>query len=266
MKYIYGPVRSRRYGWSLGIDIMPKLKTCTYDCVYCELGKTTTKGYVSIRHQCEIAPHLTEDLTSSLKEKLVECASYVDVLTFGYNGEPTLNRNLQIYLDLARKLRVEAGIKKIPITTLTNSSTLGDPDIRKVLSNFDIVVAKLDAGSQEIFSAANKPHHSVPTLKELIKNIKLLKTEMKEGSKLFIQTLLYKVRAPSSLKSNATEENVALIAKAVNEIRPDQVQIYSVARPPAEPPVKSLSNPELIKYSDFMAKLVDPPTEVFHFH
>ena len=113
MKYTYGPVRSRRYGWSLGIDIMPKLKTCTYNCVYCELGKTSLKGHVSIRHQCEIAPRLKEDLTIELREKLIEASAYVDVITFGYNGEPTLNRNLHIYHDLARKLRFEAGIKKV---------------------------------------------------------------------------------------------------------------------------------------------------------
>jgi len=230
------------------------------------LGKTSLKGHVNIRHQCEIAPRLKEDLTIELREKLVEASAYIDVITFGYNGEPTLNRNLHIYHDLARKLRFEAGIKKVPVTTLTNSSTLGDPTVRKVLSTFDIVVAKLDAGSQEIFHPISKPHVSVPPLKEIIKNIKLLKSEMKAGSNLYIQTLLFKVRTPSSLTSNATEENIALIAKAVNDIVPDQVQIYTVKRPPAEPQVKAITHPELIKLSDFMANLVNSPIEVYHFH
>lgn len=266
MKYTYGPVRSRRLGWSLGIDIMPKLKTCTYNCVYCELGKTSLKGYVSTKYRCEVPPRFKEDFKAELQDKLVEGAAYIDAISFGYNGEPTLNKDLNVVFDLTRKLRFEAGIKKVPITILTNSSTLGFPEVRKSLQNFDIVIAKLDGGTQQIFNSTNNPHFSVPSLPEIIKNLKLLKSEMKAGKKLYIQTLLYKVRAPTSLKSNATKENVTAIAEAVNEIRPDQLHIYSVSRVPAEDKVRALKNLELIEYSDIIAGLVNEPTEVFHFH
>ncbi|NVM55966.1 MAG: radical SAM protein [Candidatus Helarchaeota archaeon] len=245
---------------------MPKLKTCTYNCAYCELGKTSLKGYVSTKYRCNVPPHFKEDLSAELREKLVECSSYVNAITFGYNGEPTLNEDLGLILDLTRKLRYETGIEKVPISIFTNSSTLGVPEVRKSLLNFDIVIAKLDAGTQEIFSSTNNPHHSVPSLKEIIKNIKLLKSEMKQGNNLYIQTLLYKVRAPTSLKSNGTRENVKAIAEAINEIRPDRIQMYSIARPPAEPKVIALTKMELIQLSDLMAELVEEPTEVFHFH
>ncbi len=266
MKYVYGPVRSRRLGWSLGIDVMPKLKTCTYNCVYCEIGKTSLKGHVSIRYKFGIPEHFKEEFRLELQDKLIKCSSYLDAIAFGYNGEPTLNEDLKLICDITRKHRFEAGIEKVPITILTNSSTLGIPEVRKSLLNFDIVIAKLDAGTQEIFRSTNIPHHSIPPLTEIIKNLKLLKSEMKKDNKLYIQTLLYRVRSPTSLKSNATTENVAAIAEAVNEIRPDQLHIYTVSRPPAEEQIIALKNLELIEFSDMTTNLVKQPTEIFHFH
>lgn len=265
MKYSFGPIKSRRYGWSLGIDVMPKLKTCTYNCVYCELGKTSLKGYVGVDYKCEVPAYFSEDLKTDLRARLIESASYINAFMVGYNGEPTLNPNLKTALEVIRKMRVEFGIEKIPIAILTNSSTLGNTEIRQVLSKFDIVVAKLDAGTQEIFNSTNNPHYSVPSLEKIVKNLTEMKNQMTEGKKLYIQTLLYKVQSPSFLKSNATEENIKMIADAITVIAPDQVQVYTIKRPPAEPKVIKLGHLELVQLSDRLAELVGSSTEVFYF-
>ncbi len=264
-KYVYGPVLSRRYGWSLGIDIMPTLKTCTYDCVYCELGKTSTKGFASTKYRCEAPPKFKEEFTSELKAKLIEHGSYIKAITFGYNGEPTLNKDIDLILDITRKIRFEHGFEHIPISILTNSSTVDNSDIRKSLLNFDLVIAKLDVGYQEMFKVVNRPHYTVPSLETIIQSLKQLKSEMGENTKLYIQTLLYRVLTPSSIKSNARGDNVVAIANALNKIRPDQAHVYSVAREPAEASVIKLSKLQLIELSDLMASNVDRAIDIYYF-
>ncbi|MFX1293670.1 MAG: radical SAM protein [Promethearchaeota archaeon] len=265
VKYVYGPILSRRYGWSLGIDIMPKLKTCSYNCVYCELGKTTIKGYTSNEFRCKVPPKFKEEYSAELRRKLIEHAAYIKAITFGYNGEPTLNNNLDLILDITRKIRFETGIEKVPISILTNSSTLEFPEIRKSLCNFDIVVAKLDAGTQEYLINVNRPHYTVPPLKRIINNLQLLRSEMKKEQQLHIQTLLYKVKPPTSIKSNARGDNVVEIANAINMIQPDQVYVYSVSREPAEPNVIKLTKLELIELSDLMANNIDKSIDIYYF-
>jgi wyosine [tRNA(Phe)-imidazoG37] synthetase (radical SAM superfamily) len=264
-KYVYGPVLSRRYGWSLGIDIMPTLKTCTYDCVYCELGKTSTKGFASTKYRCEAPPKFKEEFSAELKAKLIEHGSYIKAITFGYNGEPTLNKDIDLILEITRKIRFQLGFEHIPISILTNSSTLDNSDIRESLRNFDLVIAKLDAGYQEIFKVVNRPHYTVPPLETIVQSLKQLKSEMGENTKLYIQSLLYRVLAPSSIKSNARGDNVVAIANALNEIRPDQVHVYSIAREPAEASVIKVSKLQLIELSDLMASNVDRSIDIYYF-
>ncbi len=263
-KYVYGPILSRRYGWSLGIDIMPKLKTCTFNCVYCELGRTSLNGFVAKSYRCGVPANFEEDFTNELREKLIE-HSYINAITFGYNGEPTLNEKLDFIHELTRKTRYEVGLeKKVPISILTNSSTLEYAGIRKALGNFDIVIAKLDAGDQKMFKNTNLPHYTVPPIEEIVKNLRKLKSEMKKDNKLYIQTMLYNVRAPSSIMSNARGDNVVGIANGINQIQPDQVQIYSVSREPAEPSVIKLTKLELIELSDLMASNCKT-TDIYYF-
>ncbi len=244
---------------------MPKLKTCTYNCVYCEIGRTTTKGYVGPNYRCDFPANFEEEFISELRNKLIEHA-YINAITVGYNGEPTLNQRFGYAFELIRKIRYEVGLEKtVPITILTNSSTLEFTEVRNALVKFDIVIAKLDAGTQEVFVNANRPHNMVPPIGIIINNLRLLKTEMKKNSKLYIQCLLFKVQGSTSINSNARGDNVVEIANAINKIQPDLVQVYSVAREPAEPSVIKLSKLELIELSDLMASNVKKPAEIFYF-
>lgn len=265
-KFTFGPLLSRRLGWSLGIDVLPKLKTCDYNCVYCEVGKTSLKGYTNINYRCDMPPNFEQDFKWELQNKLVENA-YIQSITFGYNGEPTLNKDLGKLVDIAKKVRYDVGLEKVPITLLTNASTCDSSEVQDTLLKFDLIVAKIDAGSQDLFNAVNRPHYSVPPLNYLIKNLQLLKFKLKRDSKLIIQTLLFKVRPGSHLTSNATRENIVELAySAINKIVPDQVHIYSIAREPAEHDVISVPKLELIELSDLMASLVTPETNVLYFY
>jgi wyosine [tRNA(Phe)-imidazoG37] synthetase (radical SAM superfamily) len=194
-------------------------------------------------------------------------ASYIQSITFGYNGEPTLNKDLGKFVDIARKVRYDVGLEHVPFTLLTNSSTIDSPEVRDAVLKFDLVIAKVDAGSQDLFNAVNRPHYSVPPFNYLIKNLQLLKFKMKKESKLIIQTLLFKVRPESSFRGNATRENVVELANlAINEIIPDQVHVYSIAREPAERDAISVPKLELVELSDLMASLVTPETDVLYFY
>lgn len=221
---------------------------------------------MNINSRCEGPPNFEQDFRQELQNKLVENA-YIQSITFGYNGEPTLNKDLGKFVDIARKVRYDVGLEKVPLTLLTNSTLIDQPQVQEAVLKFDLVIAKVDAGSQELFNAVNRPHYSVPPLNYIVKNLQLLKFKMRKEAKLIIQTLLFKVRAGSSLRSNATRGNVVEMANIViNEIVPDQVQVYSVAREPAEHDVISVPKLELIELSDLMASLVTPATDVLYFY
>jgi len=150
-EYIFGPVPSRRLGRSLGIDLVP-FKTCTYDCIYCQLGRTTNKTM----QRKEWVP--TNIVINQLKAKL---SSKPDYITLSGSGEPTLFSRLE---ELIPKIK---GITDIPVAMLTNGSLLWLPEVRNALKSADMVVPSLDAGSSQIFQYVNRPHPDITFSKML---------------------------------------------------------------------------------------------------
>jgi wyosine [tRNA(Phe)-imidazoG37] synthetase (radical SAM superfamily) len=146
-RYVYGPVPSRRLGRSLGVDLVP-FKTCPYDCLYCQLGRTTNKT-IDPR---EYAP--VDGVLDELGERL--CAGpRPDFIGLAGSGEPTLHAGLG---------EIIAGIKvrsSVPVAVLTNGSLLWRPEVRAGLAHADVVLPSLDAGSPWIFERVNRPHHDV---------------------------------------------------------------------------------------------------------
>ncbi len=143
-KYLYGPVPSRRLGRSLGIDLVP-FKTCTYDCIYCQLGRTTNKTM-------ERRPYVpVKDILSELKIKLAIGGS-PDYISIAGSGEPTLHSDIG---ELIGKIKE---ITKIPVAVLTNGSLLYLPEVRAALMQADLVIPSLDAGDEELFHYVNRPH------------------------------------------------------------------------------------------------------------
>ncbi len=232
-RFFFGPVLSRRLNFSLGIDILPDAKYCTFDCLYCEIGRT--KRVESPKNRSPFYSELKKDFELQLRNVFVQ-DMMIDNLTFaGYSGEPTLNSDLESFLEITKRLRSEYGKEDIPITILTNSSTITIPEIRKVLKKFDAIVAKLDAGNQASFLHVNRPHYLVPPISEIIDGLASLKQEL-DRSKLIIQTLL--------IEKNSNRENIESLLNAYNKIIPDAIQLYSIARYPAYP-VRKLDDLEL---------------------
>ena len=155
-KYIFGPVPSRRLGRSLGVDIVG-LKTCTQNCVYCQLGVngvTTTerKAYVDVAI-----------VAGEIKDKLAGGVQ-ADFITISGSGEPTLNSDIGLLIDQIKEMT------DIPVAVITNGTLLNDPQVRADISRADAVMSSLDAGDEDGFRAMNAPHDSV-TFKSLVEGL-----------------------------------------------------------------------------------------------
>ncbi len=203
-KYIYGPVPSWRLGSSLGIDPLSQgKKICTFDCVYCQIGKTgvlTDKRDEFVR---------VDDIASEI-DSLPRLK--IDYITFSGRGEPTLAKNLGQMIKKLKKIRNEK------IAVLTNSSLMHRKEVQDDLSRSDFVVAKLDASSENVFHLVNKPVSTVK-IDTVIKAIKDFKRYY--SGKLALQIMFMEGN-----KKQAKE-----IAEIAREIKPDEVQLNTPLRP-----------------------------------
>ncbi len=146
-KYLYGPVPSRRLGRSLGIDLVP-FKTCTYDCIYCQLGHTTNKtlerlSYVPVK-----------EILNELKRKLAT-GERPDYISIAGSGEPTLHSYIGELIGMIKNMT------NIPVAVLTNGSLLYLPEVRAALMQADLVIPSLDAGDEKMFQYVNRPHPDI---------------------------------------------------------------------------------------------------------
>ncbi|MBN3033870.1 MAG: radical SAM protein [Candidatus Saganbacteria bacterium] len=214
MKYIYGPVPSWRLGRSLGVDLVSGDKTCSFDCVYCQLGKTV-RHYIKRQLFVPIA-EIVEELESVPRLN-------IDYITLSGTGEPTLALNLG---DAIEKIK---GHFTKPVAVLTNSSLLHDSQVRKELGAADLVVAKLDAPNEEIFHRVSRPSGGI-TFHMIVDGIKRFNQEY--PGKLALQMMF----VPQN------KEHAAAMARLAKEIGPVEVQLNTPLRPS---PVKPLTVEEL---------------------
>jgi wyosine [tRNA(Phe)-imidazoG37] synthetase (radical SAM superfamily) len=230
-EYTYGPFQSRRLGLSLGVNVLANYKLCTFNCVYCEIGLTEKENFVSPTYRIKLPP-------SSNFRKELKTLGYVphlNSITFGYNGEPTLNENLLNFLEIAENVRNELTwtLEKPKLSLFTNSSTIYLDEIRKRVKKFEFVLAKIDVGNDTDFKRTNRPHHDIPNIEVIIDSLAKLKREMPKEHKLAIQCLIYDSYKDDFI-SNNNSKNITDIAHALRLIKPNIVQIYSTARIPAE--------------------------------
>ncbi len=217
MRYLFGPVPSRRFGYSLGIDIIPH-KLCTLDCLYCQLGPTTDKT-VTRKPYVEAAPVL-EEVDALLSED-----RQIDCITFAGSGEPTLNTCLGDII---------AGIKSrcsLPVIVLTNGTLLSRTDVRRDMRGADIICPSFDAATPEAFARLNRPHDSL-VLASMIRGLKSLRQEF-TGS-LYLEVML--VRGV-----NDSPQELEALAKVLPKFGADRIQINTVVRPAAADGVWAVS-------------------------
>lgn len=222
-KFIFGPVPSWRLGVSLGIDPVSKgRKICSFDCVYCQLGKT---GFLTDERQCFIP------CVDIINELTPLPPLSIDYITFSGAGEPTLAVNLGEMINAVKRIRREK------VAVITNSSLLDREDVRADLLSADLVVAKIDAASQDIFAQVCRPIKTV-TFDRVLLGLKLLKGIYK--GRLALQIMFVD-------QNKAVAQN---IAKIVRDIGPDEVHINTPLRPCAVTPLSASELSELEKFFD----------------
>lgn len=238
MRYIFGPVPSRRLGSSLGIDIVPH-KICNLDCLYCEVGKTTRltnkrSSYIDI-----------EIMLKELEESYSQLKDHIDVVTITGAGEPTLNSDLHIIIKEIKKIVIH------PIAILTNSTLIDDDSVQKALMDLDIIVPSVDAISMEVIKKINRPHKRLDW-NNILKALKDFSN--KYNGKIFIETLFVK-------GINNNEEELNRLADYFRELKYTKIQLNTVFRPPAYPDTRGLTGMELLDIAIFFRKkglLVEP--------
>ncbi len=207
---IFGPINSRRFGMSLGIDLSPKQKSCNFDCVYCEL-----KGAKPVE-EIENPPSVNE-IIGALKEAL-KAHQNIDVITLTANGEPTLYPHLK---ELIAKVNELKGRAKTLI--LSNGSGARDQKICEALQGLDIVKFSLDSAVQSTFKKIDRNKSGIE-VNELIKAMAKFRKEFK--GELVLEILVV-------AGFNDKEEEFTALNEAINEIAPHRVDVGTIDRPPA---------------------------------
>ncbi len=235
-RFVYGPVPSRRLGISLGVDVVP-FKHCSYDCIYCQLGRTTN-------HTLERSSFVKVDPVVSQVKEIVERNNDIDYVTLSGSGEPTLNN------DIGEIIRRIKDFTKLPVAVLTNGSLLWKEEVREDLGEADLVVPSVDAVSENTYQKINHPVEGLDS-KKVLRGIRRFCQEY--GGRTFVEIMLVK-------GVNDSEEEIGKINDFVGQLRVDRIQLNTVIRPPSWPDVMRLDQQELLR----IEALFDPqlPVEI----
>jgi wyosine [tRNA(Phe)-imidazoG37] synthetase (radical SAM superfamily) len=232
--HIFGPVPSRRLGRSLGVDPIP-FKTCCYDCVYCQLGRTTNltgerKAYVA-------ATTLIGELEAWLARD--ETADYI---TLSGSGEPTLSTEIGEVIAWAQ------AHTQIPVAVLTNGGLLWRADVRWQVAKADLLIPSLDAATEDVFRRVNRPAPGLE-LAEVINGLVAARSECR--GQIWLEVMLV-------AGLNDSDEHLRALRDAIDRIGPQRVQVNTVVRPGAEPIAQAVSQDVL----DRARQLLGPSAEV----
>jgi len=215
-EWVFGPVPSRRLGRSLGVDLVP-FKTCTFDCIYCQLGLTTCKT-VEMK---EWAP--TQKIIENVRRALPETSP--DYVTVSGSGEPTLHSKLADIIEAIKS------ITDIPVALLTNGSLFWRPDVRDAALMADLVIPSLDAGTEKDFLEVNRPHESL--------SLEMVIDGLLSFSGIFKGRVWLEIFLLEGI--NMGEPGIAKMIEVTNKMKPERIQLNTVSRPPCEAHAKPVS-------------------------
>lgn len=240
-KFVFGPVPSRRLGFSLGIDLIP-LKTCTYNCIYCQLFQTSNHTITrqSFFDRCKILADVRQ---------AIENFTDIDYLTFSGSGEPTLNKDIGW---LISEIKTFTHIKT---AVITNSSLLWMPDVRDDIKDADLVIPSVDSVTPEIWAAINRPAPGI-SLSQILDGTKTFCHN--HSGQIWIEVMIVQ-------GVNDSEDEILKIANFVNSLKVDKVQINTVVRPPNEPDSKAITEKalqEILKQFVHPAEIIAPFNKV----
>jgi wyosine [tRNA(Phe)-imidazoG37] synthetase (radical SAM superfamily) len=233
-KYLFGPVPSRRFGRSLGVDLTP-YKTCSLDCVFCQLGRTTEKTVT----REEYIP--TEEVIKELEEWL-RTDGKADYITLSGSGEPTLHKCFGEVLQFIRNKT------RIPAVLLTNGTTLHLPEVRESASLANIVKVSLSAWDQASYKWVNRPHPELH-FDDLVEGQRAFRIQF--TGKMWMEVFL--IRGMNSMR-----DDISKLAHIAEKIKPERIQLNTAVRPPAEDFAAALSRKNMEELTHFF----NPPAEV----
>jgi len=223
---IFGPVKSRRLGVSLGVNLLPvDAKICSFDCIYCECGFNTTmqESPLPTREQVYVT------LETKLQE-MVAANELPDVITFAGNGEPTLHAQFEGIIDDTIALR-DRYCPEAKVSVLSNSTRMHKQTIFKALQRVDNNILKFDSAIDKTVQRLDRPSGKQFSVEWQLEQFR------KFNGNLIIQTLFLRGKLADGIIDNTTEEEVSAWLEALQIIRPKQVMIYSIDR---ETPTKGL--------------------------
>jgi wyosine [tRNA(Phe)-imidazoG37] synthetase (radical SAM superfamily) len=228
---LYGPVPSRRLGRSLGIDLVPH-KICTYDCIYCQIGKTTERTL--LRREYVPVGEILEEVRAFLQEE----HPTVDHLSLGGSGEPTLHSKIRSIIEGIQAITV------LPVAVITNGSLFYEREVREDLLRADVVLPSLDAVSAEVFERINRP---VPgfSIGNVVEG--LIQFRKIYQGQIWLEILFCR-------GVNDSEAELLKMKEVIKQIRPDMIHLNTVVRPPSEKWVAPLTPDEMEKIRAFFGK------------
>ncbi len=218
MNHVFGPVHSRRLGRSLGIDPVHD-KTCTLDCVYCQLGATATQTRTR-------RAYVPADAVAAEVRQVIDTGQPIDCITFSGTGEPTLNS------DLGRMISGIKAITAVPVAVITNSTLLHLPEVRADLLQADLVIPSVNAVSAEVFARLCRPLPGFD-LSVMLRGIELFSRSY--TGRLWVEVML--VRGV-----NDAFEEIRELARFLERVACEKIQINTVTRPPAEKSCAAVSD------------------------
>jgi wyosine [tRNA(Phe)-imidazoG37] synthetase (radical SAM superfamily) len=233
-RYVFGPVLSRRLGVSLGIDLVP-LKTCTYDCIYCECGKTTNLT-------CERRAYVPTDRVLAELDEVLLKGPELDYITFAGSGEPTLHADIGDIITFVKQEHPQ-----YTVAVLTGGALLSDPGVRRALLGADLVIPSLDAVSEDVFRQINRSCPSV-TAERVLEGLIAFRQEF--SGEMWLEIFI----VPGL---NDTESELTRLKDAITAIRPDRVQLNTLDRPGTECWVRPVSPASLERIASFLGGMVE---------
>ena len=249
---VFGPIRSRRLGVSLGINLGPNDgKVCSFDCLYCEAGfNAQGSGSTGLPSRDKVKKDLQEKL-SGMKEK----GEQLDVITFSGNGEPTLHPDFPDIISDVMKLRDEY-YPQAKVSVLTNSTRIFTPTVAEALKRVDNNILKLDSAVEKTMQMIDRPNSPGFTVEKVIEGLKQF-----SGTGI-IQTMFLRGTYNGEPVDNTTPEEVGALVEAYKKINPREIMIYSLDRSTPAEQLKKVEKEELLEIAKFIERETGIPVNV----